>query len=153
MHYLVIDDATGALVSEGTVLADPLPAGLVVIAVPEAPDWAAVEWAVTIRALRPRAAAVRRSCSQVEFSKRVGFATMSAANRARIDTATPLQTRADLETLRQLMQDGERIELEDEDTVMGVQVIATIAAQAGIIPNSPEAIAAEAARILAPFPT
>jgi hypothetical protein len=150
--YLVLNDATGEIVSQGSSIADPLPEGLVALIVDPAPDWSAVQWDAPLRTLVPRPAATRPWCSQVEFTKRIGMATMTAVNMIRMDPATPLQLRAQLETLRQVMQDATRIELDDGDTIAGVQLVAALAASAGIIANTPEAIATEAARILAPFP-
>lgn len=44
MWYAVYVTATGQLVSVGTVLADPMPAGLLVKVLDGAPNMAIVEW-------------------------------------------------------------------------------------------------------------
>lgn len=150
--YILSHKTTGAMVSQGTVVGEGATDAYDVHEFETPPDFAAQMWDAATRTLIPRPPAVRHYCSQVEFAKRIGLTTMTAVNMIRMDPATPLQLRAQLETLRQVMQDASRIELDDADTIAGAQLVASLAASAGLITNTPEAIATEAARILAPFP-
>lgn len=61
MWYAVIDERTGALRSVGTVLADPLPDGLIGVPLSaERPDLSVVEWDAAQRTMKTRAASPPR---------------------------------------------------------------------------------------------
>lgn len=52
--YAVYDERRGTLLSTGTVLADPMPAGVTAVALAGPPDWQTHAWNPTARAFDPR---------------------------------------------------------------------------------------------------
>lgn len=76
--FLVYDAVTGALVSSGTVLADPLPEGLQFVEVADV-DFATQQWDAETRTLVARPPVAIRSIDKSEFLRRLTLTTLAQA--------------------------------------------------------------------------
>lgn len=76
-----VHDASGALVSLGTVLADPLPAGLTAVALAGEPDPLTHEWSAQELAFVPRAAEAKW-CDPYDFMLRFTLSEEAAIRTA-----------------------------------------------------------------------
>lgn len=78
MHYLIID-RDGRLVSESSVVADPLPDGLTAVALAERPDWATHRWDPAVQQLVSVSARRVRTLDKAEFLRRLTLGALAAA--------------------------------------------------------------------------
>ena len=120
MHYAVYVLATGALQSVGSVVADPLPEGLGVVELEDAPDLGAVEWDPVALAFVPRADdGYGLALTSDEFRTRYTFAERVAAKGI-------ARTNDQVAVLMEDVASAPVIRLGHPRTVAGVQLLVSV---------------------------
>lgn len=130
MWYAVYRAQDGGLVSQGTVVADPLPEGLVAVALGE--ERPAGVWNPATRSFDPAPTAPREPLPVIDFMRRFGF-----VKEAQIRAAA--KTDPMIETFLSRLNIVSTVNLDHPETTQGVGYLQ----QAGLL------TAAEAAAVLA----
>ena len=123
--FAVYDTATGALVSTGSVVANPLPAGLAVLDI-SAVDMAASVWDDATRTMIPTPTRTVTEMSRGDWMARLGTAREVMLNELRLDPAIPLSIRAQIDTLYAKMARRAAVDVAFPETVEGVNALATL---------------------------
>lgn len=132
--FAVIDESSGALVSVGTVVADPLPKGLSAIALTQERPTGA--WDAALRAFvaveAPGAWEIKRLSFALRFSQQeridieVASLDQSTDAKASRDQRDQIQSRmlaAAIRDSRRLIGDGERVDLRAQTTRDSVTIL------------------------------
>lgn len=144
--YAIYETATGALRSTGTVVAEELPVGLAMNTYADAPDQTVLQWDAVALDYVTRPPAQRFILSPLEFTRRFTLTENAALNMVRLNPDTPLQTKAQLETLRDYLVRATNIDLLDGDTIAGASVAVDVLVSLGLVTDKPVRLTA----ILAP---
>ena len=86
--------------------------------------------------------------SQLEFTRRFTLTENVTINAVRLNPATPLSTRAQLETLRDYLQRATNVDVTDADTIMGTHAAVDVLVNNGVVQAADKD--ARIAAILAP---
>jgi hypothetical protein len=81
----------------------------------------------------PQPPAPRTTLSLLEFTRRFTMTENATINYVRLNPATPLMVRAQLETLQQYLERATMIDTTDADTIAGVDVALGVLQQAGVL--------------------
>lgn len=147
--FAVYRIADGALVSRGTVIANPLPVGLA--AVPTTPPSDAGEvWDADLLTFVVPPPVTRAVLSPLEFAGRFTDAEEDAVFALRTDPASPLPVRAALERLDRRQTLARDVDVTDPRTIAGVHAVVGLLAQLRPDVVPPESVAGRIAAILAP---
>ncbi len=123
--FAVFDIASGALISVGSVVADPLPAGMAALDI-SAVDMAVSEWDAATRTMVPRGPLVLTEMSRGEWMARLGDAREDMLNELRIDPAVPIPIRGKIERLYKVMDRRTGVDVSFAETIAGVNALAAL---------------------------
>lgn len=140
MLYVVVQTVTGAQNRAGV---EPLEAGvgetlLTFAGLNADPSSDSHEWSRDLLAYVPRPGyesgpIARTKLTVLEFIRRLSQEENAALNYMRLNPATPLATRAQLETLKEYRDNASSIDLEDADTVAGAGVAVDVLIASGLV--------------------
>lgn len=82
----------------------------------------------------------RTTLTKLEFIRKFTMAENATLTAVRLNSATPLETRAQLETLKEYRDNASNIKLNDADTIMGVNVAVGVLVAAGVVQDGPARI-------------
>lgn len=83
----------------------------------------------------------RTTLTKLEFIRKFTMTENATLTGVRLDSGTPLQTRAQLETLKEYRDNASNIKLTDPDTILGVNVAVGVLVAAGVVADGPARIA------------
>lgn len=132
--YFIYNTTTGALLTAlapNTFFNYQLPAGHSFKLVGDIPM--GVPWTWDSATLMPVFPKTKRTLSKLEFTRRFTMTENVALNAVRMDPATSLTVRAQLETLRDYLNRATDINLDDPDTIAGVEAAVDVLIGAGVV--------------------